>query len=419
MTLASCGEDHEPEYVRQDQLAIKTFPITSFVYPRLLPDGSLITIVEGDGRNSVIAQGGDAFETEHKYTQDVTFRFARLTKEGSLSYSPDYTFKIASNDYDRKHDLGYIIADDYCNFDITADGGTVFRYCDPIATFALSTYDGGIIINADLSTIASEHYIGSAPLSNSAYAVVYGTNPVVSIFDNGEWQEPISLPYLHCDDMSQYKVYGFCGNIMIVCVDNQKDEHEFYVYSPSGELLNYGSTEYIFENILTINDPSSNTLYGYATISDVDIMIDDDNMAKGCIIIKLDSKGSTIHEYPTTEITDVYNINLYNGTLMIAGDYMSMSMDFGNFNDLSRMMTSTTGKIITLDAESLEGIGVNTISLEGGVIPFAVVPDDNGGYYVYLSRIMTADVVQMNSDSEYGNAIYIYHTDDLNKLNIE
>ena len=184
-------------------------------------------------------------------------------------------------------------------------------------------------------------------------------------------------------------------------------------------MLNYGSTEYIFEDILTINDPSSNTLYGYATISDVDIMIDDDNMSKGCIIIKLDSKGSTIHEYQTTEITDVYNINLYNGTLMIAGDYMSMSMDFGNFNDLSRMMTSTTGKIITLDADSLEGIGVNTISLEGGVIPFAVVPDDNGGYYVYLSRIMTADVVQMNSDSEYGNAIYIYHTDDLNKLNIE
>ena len=96
-----------------------------------------------------------------------------------------------------------------------------------------------------------------------------------------------------------------------------------------------------------------------------------------------------------------------------------MSMDISNINDISRMMTTTTGKIISLNAESGEQTGINTISLECGVIPFAVVSDDGGGYYVYMSRIMTSDVGQMGSNSEYGNSIYIYHTDDLNKLNIE
>ena len=204
-----------------------------------------------------------------------------------------------------------------------------------------------------------------------------------------------------------------------MCVDEQKTEHEFYVYSPVGELLNYGSVDYVFEDIITISDPSSNALYGYAIISDADITTDDDNTERGSIIIKLDYKGSTIYEYQTTEISDVYNINHYNGTLMIAGTYMSMSMDISNINDIARVMTTTTGKIISLDAESLEQTGINTISLEGGVIPFAVVPDDGGGYYVYMSRIMTSDVGQMGSNSEYVNSIYIYHTDDLNKLNIE
>ena len=85
----------------------------------------------------------------------------------------------------------------------------------------------------------------------------------------------------------------------------------------------------------------------------------------------------------------------------------------------SRMMTAITGKIITLDADSGEEIGVNTISLEGGVMPFAVVPDNNGGYYVYLSRIMTSDAGMVGNNKSYGSSIYIYHTDDLNKLNLE
>lgn len=413
--LIACNDD-EVTYVRQDQLAIKTFPITSVGWPRLLPDGSLITIEESDNRNSTIARGSNANDSQNRMSQDYAFRFTRLTKDGTMSYSPDYTFNI-SIDGNQHHSADD--EDDYYNFEVTPDGGSVFRYCNPSGTFALATFDGGTIVNTDLSEIVSDLYIGCAPLSNSAYAVIHGTNPVISILENGEWIDPISLPYLHCDESSHYKVYGLCGNIMIMCVDEQKTEHEFYVYSPVGELLNYGSVDYVFEDIITISDPSSNALYGYAIISDADITTDDDNTERGSIIIKLDYKGSTIYEYQTTEISDVYNINHYNGTLMIAGTYMSMSMDISNINDIARVMTTTTGKIISLDAESLEQTGINTISLEGGVIPFAVVPDDGGGYYVYMSRIMTSDVGQMGSNSEYGNSIYIYHTDDLNKLNIE
>ncbi|MBQ5551475.1 MAG: hypothetical protein IIT32_10455, partial [Bacteroidales bacterium] len=63
--LIACNDD-EVTYVRQDQLAIKTFPITSVGWPRLLPDGSLITIEESDNRNSTIARGGDANVSQNR-----------------------------------------------------------------------------------------------------------------------------------------------------------------------------------------------------------------------------------------------------------------------------------------------------------------------------------------------------------------
>jgi hypothetical protein len=82
-------------------------------------------------------------------------------------------------------------------------------------------------------------------------------------------------------------------------------------------------------------------------------------------------------------------------------------------------LTSTTGKIVVIDAETKKELTTYTISLEGGVMPFAVVPDHNGKFYVYMARIFSTNVGQMGSRNQFGEAIYIYHIDDLNKLNIE
>jgi hypothetical protein len=93
--------------------------------------------------------------------------------------------------------------------------------------------------------------------------------------------------------------------------------------------------------------------------------------------------------------------------------------DENNFNQATRLLTSVVGKIITLNADDGNVLSSNTISLEGGVRPYAAVPDGKGGMHIYMSRYFSTDVGQMTSSSLYGSSIYIYHIDDLNKLNIE
>lgn len=417
--LIACNDD-EVSYVRQDQLAIKTFPIASLVRPRLLPDGSLITIVDDNTANNVIARNGELDATHGTSTHALSFRFSKLTTDGTWTQSDGLSFNITTED-NRQRDNQLALSDDTGDIDITSDGNVFFRYYLESTFLGVANLDGEIIINSDIKSLFDDKYIGSTTLDDGSLAVIHGENPVISILDaSGEWSQQISLSSIRCDENAHYKVYGLCGNVMIVGNDTQQDENMFYVFSPAGELLKSGSCNYNYDRIINITDPSSNTTYGYAIISNAKIQTDDSNSEQGGLIVKLDSKGNVIYQYFTSEMSNIYNISLHDGTLIVAGSYMSMSMDFmGNFDDRSRMMTAITGKIITLDADSGDEISVNTISLEGGVMPFAVVPDNDGGYYVYLSRIMTSDAGMIGNNNSYGSSIYIYHTDDLNKLNLE
>ena len=418
-SLTSCN-DNEVSYVRQDQLAIKTFPIASLVCPRLLPDGSLITIVADNTANNVTARNGELNPTSSAATHALSFRFSKLTTDGTWTQSDGLSFNITTED-NRQRDNQLAVSDDAGDIDITSDGNVFFRYCLESTFLGVANLDGEIIINSDLKSLFDDKYIGSTALDDGSLAVIHGEKPVISILDaSGEWSQQISLSSIHCDGNAHYKVYGLCGNIMIVGNDTQQNENMFYVFSPAGELLNSGSCNYNYDRIINIADPSSNTTYGYATISNAKIQTDDSDSEDGGFVIKLDSNGNVIFEYQTAELTDIFNLTMYDGKLLVAGDYMSMSMDYlSNVNDMTKFMSTITGKIITLDAATGDEISVNTISLEGGVMPFAVVPDYNGGYYVYLSRIMTSDAGTVGNNNSYGSSIYIYHTDDLNKLNIE
>ena len=417
--LTSCNDD-EVSYVRQDQLAIKTFPIASLVCPRLLPDGSLITIVDDNTANNVTARNGELDATHGTSTHILSFRFSKLTTDGTWTQSDGLSYNITTED-NRQRDNQLSVSDDTGDIDITSDGNVFFRYCLESTFLGVANLDGDVIINSDLKSLFDDNYIGSIALDDGCFAVIHGENPVISILDaSGEWSQQISLSSIRCDENAHYKVYGLCGNIMIVGNDTQQDENMFYVFSPAGELLNSGSCNYNYDRIINITDPSSNTTYGYATISNAKIQTDDSDSEDGGFVIKLDSNGNVIFEYQTAELTDIFNITMHDGQLLVAGDYMSMSMDYlSNVNDMTKFMSTITGKIITLDAATGDEISVNTISLEGGVMPFAVVPDNNGGYYVYLARIMTSDVGMVGNNNSYGSSIYIYHTDDLNKLNIE
>jgi len=426
----SCGKNGEPEYVRQDQLEIKTFPITPLIVPCLLPDGSIVTLVEDNA--------GKQRPMTDDFLYEPSYHLVKLAKDGTMSQSPKLSFyfgytnarQLRGTDTD---DEGYGIK---YSLDITAQGEVIFQYRNN-KLFGVSKMESGVYIDH------YAEYLGGAPLSDGNYAIISPSDKslTMSIIDSdGNQTQTYTLPYFTYDKKGYYEVYGICGNVMIVAhVADAADD--YYIYSPNGQLLNYGTSEYTFDLIVNIIDPSTNTpTHCYAITSDM-VMPKEDNASgeedseednasseedsetqAACIIRKLDTQGHVIYQKYVPDVLEIDNIIEQDGQLICAGYYSDLwdqMSDENNFNQTTRLLTSVVGKIITLNAVDGNVLSSNTISLEGGVRPYAAVPDGKGGMHIYMSRYFSSDVGQMTSSSLYGSSIYIYHIDDLNKLNIE
>lgn len=412
--LASCDESLDTEYVRQDKLEIKTFPITPLVLPHLLPDGSL-AIMEKD---SEVGATPNAEPQMPEQASGASYHLIKLSKDGTITKSPKLTYTLGQGtttglDFERSHTA---------DINVTADNNFAFKYIGSNSYVVVSKFDTGAYIEEKIADITNGgKFAGCAPLDDGSYAFVHGKNPVMSIYDKeNKLTNQIQLPYIFFDATSKYMVCSICGNIMIINGSGE-EKYEFYVYSPTGQLLNYGTYYDLPDRIINIVDPVTNTFsHAYATIDDVWLLNENDEIQKGCLLMKLDQKGRVIYRYESLEQTEILNVTEHDGKLIIAGNYTSQSLnDIVNVNDITRVMSSFEGKIVTLDAATGQEISIQTLSLEGGIMPFAVVPDDKGGYYVYMSRIFSHEVGQMGIYNEYGNSIFIYHVNDLNKLNNE
>lgn len=402
----SCDDDREPAYVRQDKMDVRIYPITSLEPPSLLPDGSVVTVVlDAERDNSTMTPG------------HTSYCLVKLGTDGTITKSPGFNFKFGNNEQ-RISALSFDDDSDLFGTNITETGDVFFKYISGEGGLAVASFSSGSVI--DESTTSYGKFIGCAPLNDGSIAVIHGNQPQMLIRQADGTSTSVQLPYIYCNDSEKYEVYNICGNVMIYRTD-QQDSHDFYVFSPSGELLNYGSTACLYDDIINIVDPDTRSASRAYAITSGLYERTDDGIVQYCIVSRLDSKGSILYNKVCKEIDEIYNVSEHDGRLLCTGYYVPMSYEFQgrNFNETMTTVTSASGKILTLDAETGDSLATNTISLEGGVNPYATVPDGSGGYYIYLSRIFSFDVAQMGESSLYTNSIYIYHVDDLNKLNIE
>ncbi|MBR4324809.1 MAG: hypothetical protein IKP73_04715 [Bacteroidales bacterium] len=432
--LASCKSDDDIQYVRQDKLEIKTIPITAQVEPYLLPDGSIITIVADNATSSKTQGGGktqnheqpnseaNASEGEHTTTPDQpqaesSYHIVKISTDGTVTKSPKLTYYLGS---ELNSELKFDDDDYVSTIDYTDNGEIFFKYRTHSGGLGVSKFESGVYIDGHTDILFDDRFIDGVPLNDGRFAIIHNDNPVMSIYDSQfNLTEEVEFPYLHMSVSDDFIAYNICGNIMLLNTDAAESTHEFYVYSTSGEMLNYGSTPILFDKIINIKDAATNTYtHAYAITGNIEIA-NDSTSVTASIITKLDSKGSVIYHYPSYEQNEVYNLTEYDGKLIISGFTTPSYSDYFSLNDVMSSLTSTTGKIVVIDAETKKELTTYTISLEGGVMPFAVVPDHNGKFYVYMARIFSTNVGQMGSRNQFGEAIYIYHIDDLNKLNIE
>lgn len=399
--LTACQDSDDIQHVRQDRLDIKTFPITSLTDPRLLPDGSIVTL-EADNSTS----GSSA-----------TYRIVKLSKDGSITKSTGLSFHFEDGGMPEGRRLDFEGSDH--GFTFASDGEASFTYTTQ-SDFAVAKTGAGVALDISVTNHLPGQFIGGVPLDDGSYAVVTANDRVVlSVMDgNGGISRQSILPYLLYNNAHSYKIFGICGNIMII--DISAAPKEFYVYSPDGQYLNFGTYGYLFDNIVCIADPTTNKFsHAYAITSEINFVNSDGKTVEGSIITKLDPKGCIIYEYMSLEHSEIYNVAEHDGKLIVAGYYMSNYGDNFTLSDVFSAATSTTGKIVIIDAETSDEISTHILSLEGGVLPFAAVPDGIGGFYIYMARIFSSEISEMGTENQYGSSIYIYHIDDLSKLNIE
>ena len=409
----SCEDD--TQYVSQEKLAIKVFPIKALTDPCLLPDGSIVTLTVDDQADFSPTTPGS-----------LSYHLVKLSTDGIITQSPDIKYNIENNRPEANIGQLNFANYDIDDIDITSSGEVYFKYLSRNGRFLVSTFETGAYIDTMTSKFVSGKFHGGVPLNDGTYAVVHGNDPVLTIFDsNGEWQKDLSLPYIHYNNDDTCQVFGICGNIMIMNTDESKTEHEFYVFSPSGENLNYGTSNFIYERIVNITDPATQThTHSYAINSGSLTLSDDEESSSsettGCILTKLDNKGCILYqkEFP---FVDICNVIEHDGKLIMSGYYAPQSYETFSINEYMRTATTIKGKIAIVDAETGDGddSDTHTISFEGGVMPFAAVPDSNGEYDIFMARIFSDDAGQMGDNNQFTESIYLYHIDDLNKLQIE
>jgi len=118
-------------------------------------------------------------------------------------------------------------------------------------------------------------------------------------------------------------------------------------------------------------------------------------------VLKMSTDGRIIYS-AEIENSDIYNLTVHDGKLIVTGDVIQEIAKDGSYGEVY-IVDDINGNVISK---------ISTDNYNGcSLIPIYVSPDPNGEYDVYAAR-------RENYESEESQLI-IYHTDDLSKLNIE
>ena len=245
--------------------------------------------------------------------------------------------------------------------------------------------------------------IGGTPLDDGGFIVLAQE-------EVGEWQSnwclfrmnpdgslcnPISADY---GDASSFSTFYSVGDKMIIQFSTMTYE-TIYVFSTlDGKVINkYSDPGKLFSSYLNV---VNNSVY----------VLDPtyDQYSTTFVFHRFDIDGSN-HQYTPSVVLDNYsNVTEINNRMYVTG-YSTISKQGYNERSL------TKGYVYSINLDDFNDI--DSISMGYNVVPHAVLTTPDNGYNVFLSRRFDYDDEMARNASNTN--IYIYHVDDLHKLQID
>ncbi len=427
-------------YTEQADSPIKVVSVSPVVLPRPVSDGSVVTVA---------------------YNNDTTYSFLKISNDGSVistkfefyfhsDYTPSGDNPSGDNPSgdnpgghsDDSHDPSskqsvvslmsqYIDLSD-ANFRKNINDEFYLEYYST-NNFGRSTYavlkfdkDAQLIYQVD-STVnmmggsgrtqtVTQVPVAGTPLNDGGYAMIFQTPSMggmqsssaqsydltMRIIDSdGKYKEEVALSFDESIVISS--VYAVADYVVMYYQNENTTGYEFCIYALDGSVVASGTSEY------------SMTIHDMLSVDGGVYMAAYNNTLSTNVIAKLDMQGNP--EFVIMVDAYVYNVTEKDGRLFFTGFNASTTAQASTLAELAAQITSATGHIIMMDAADGGNMQTISMSYDGGIAPYVVYPCADGGYDVYLTRVFLYDFA--NVSSMYGNKVYIYHTDDINKLQLD
>ncbi|MBO7464129.1 MAG: hypothetical protein J6T96_16200 [Bacteroidales bacterium] len=176
------------------------------------------------------------------------------------------------------------------------------------------------------------------------------------------------------------------------------NENLFGIYDADGNELGKGELEGMINTVQYIDGYLYVIVIVSGGITNPDTEFD---FIEKRSVLKMSTDGRIIYS-AEIENSDIYNLTVHNGKLIVTGDVIQEIAKDGNYGEIY-IVDDINGNLISK---------ISTDNYNGcSVIPIYVSLDQNGEYDVYAAR-------RENYESDESQLV-IYHTDDLIKLNIE
>ena len=216
---------------------------------------------------------------------------------------------------------------------------------------------------------------------------------VMKIIDN-------NLTYIMEQDFVTDYAYSFDDKILLLDIVSGN----FCIYKTDGSFHCSGTVDDIIIDVTYLDG------YLYFTTRDDYLELDDDadNFNGPWIVHKVDTNGNVIFSTKIDAYQMFGNFSVVDGTLITTGSVSSDHQRNEGYGSIY-LINNENGKLI--DTISVDYNGCE-------VLPLHVVSDGKNGYNVYVVRQDYYDSDRSGFEGMFSGRLFVYHTDDLHKLDI-
>jgi hypothetical protein len=406
MSVAAFACDKDIAYTRAYTPSVKAAPVKPLIDPCTLSDGSIVTITADStsyGRYlfppfylTKISKDGTVTSTELKGLYDV-----------STLYYEELKLKVNDADEIFFENFWQFYEGDLLKFDKDLNLIYHINLSDKgyYPCTGITTKDGGYLMIATKSRGKTNE--------NKVQLLQFDGNGVLQSDTEItlEWYEwyAHNLGFRHINAIGDDKM-------VLHTLEKPQTGEAFFtyrIYTTDGKLRKYGflndvnDTELLYKTQTFSRD-------GYLYVAKAD------STFAHTQILKIDSNHDTIFS-KEIGVSHIYSFEQSNGMITIVGPQgpcppQKDASWFGYVAHIKPYLSDIKGKILTMNPDNGEIISTATISLDGGTVPYTAI-ESADGYDIFMSRVFDADI-NNNIEWLYNNKVYIYHVDNLQKLDL-